>query len=41
MIFNMRKLIVLAAVFSIAVGVFGAESVSPVRKAMRGFVDQT
>ena len=40
MIFNMRKLIVLAAVFSIAVGVFGAESVSPVRKAMQGFVDR-
>ena len=40
MIFKMRKLIVLAAVFSIAVGVFGAESVSPVRKAMQGFVDR-
>ena len=41
MIFNMRKLIVLAAVFSIAVGVFGEESVSPVRKAMQGFVDRS
>ena len=30
----------MAAVFSITAGVLGAEPVSPVRKAMQGFVDR-
>ena len=40
MIFSMRNWTVLAAVFSIAAGMFGAEPASPVRKAMQGFVDR-
>ncbi len=36
----MRKVMLMAAVFSITAGVLGAEPVSPVRKAMQGFVDR-
>ena len=40
MIFNIKKLTVMAAVILIAAGAVGAEPVSPVRKAMQGFVDR-
>ena len=40
LIFSMKKLTVLVAVFLIAAGVFAKEPVSLVRKTMQGFVDQ-